>query len=273
MVASVEPKNNIYLEKIFGLAGKTVIITGGSGLLGREFCKGVALAGGHPIVVDLDQKICDEIACDLTASTGMKSLGVEADVTDTASVNRMVRAVIDEFGTVDVLVNNAQYKSPGFFARFEEFPVEDWDAVMAVNMRGMFLCSQVAGKQMLIQEDGVIINLASTYGVVAPDHRIYPGTGLGCPAVYSASKGGVIMFTKYLATYWADKNIRVNAITPHGIYNQHEDLFVQNFSSRSPIGRMCNKEEVVGALLYLASDASSYVTGHNLIVDGGWTTW
>ena len=213
------------------------------------------------------------MATALTDRGKTKALGLATDITKKDTVEGMIAAVVSEFGKIDVLVNNAQFKPQSFFAPFEDFSVEDWEGVMSVNLTAVFLCAQAVGKQMIKQGKGNIINLASTYGVVAPDHGIYVGTSLGCPAVYSASKGGVIMLTKYLATYWADKGIRANAVTPHGLYNNHEEQFVKNFSSRSPLGRMCDKKEVVGAVLYLASDASSYVTGSNLIADGGWTAW
>lgn len=263
----------IRIKELFDLKDRVVIITGALGLLGTELCEAFAECGSHVIVVDLDASACQQRAAALTNKTKVKALGIAADITQKDTVERMAEVVINEFGKIDVLINNAQFKPQTFFAPFEDFSVEAWDGVMAVNLKAVFLCCQICGKQMVKQGKGNIINIASTYGVVAPDHRIYEGTKLGCPAVYSASKGGVIMLTKYLATYWADKGIRVNAVSPHGIYNNHEEQFVLNFSSRSPLGRMCDRKEVVGALLYLASDASSYVTGHNLIVDGGWTAW
>lgn len=260
------------LEELFDLKGRVIIITGALGLLGTELGEAFADCGSHVVVVDLDSSGCEKRAAVLT-NTKTKALGLAVDITQKDAVERMVEAVVNEFGKVDVLINNAQFKSAKFFAPFEDFPLKDWEGVMTVNLTAVFLCSQAVGKQMLKQGKGNIINLASTYGVVAPDHRLYIGTTLGCPAVYSASKGGVIMLTKYLATYWADKGIRVNAVTPHGIYNNHEEQFVKNFSFRSPLGRLCERKEVTGAVLYLASDASSYVTGSNLIVDGGWTAW
>ena len=261
------------IKELFDLQGKVVIITGALGLLGTELSEAFAECGSRVVVVDLDQSACEESASTLTEKNNTEALGLGVDITSKDAVERMVESVMTEFGKIDILINNAQFKSGKFFAPFEDFPLEDWEAVMAVNLTAVFLCSQVVGKQMIKQGKGSIINLASTYGVVAPDHRIYEGTKLGCPAVYSASKGGVIMLTKYLATYWAGKGIRINAVTPHGLYNDHEEQFVKNFSSKSPLGRMSDRKEVVGALLYLASEASSYVTGHNLVVDGGWTAW
>lgn len=261
------------LEELFNLKGKVVIITGALGLLGTELCQAFADCGSHVVVVDLDKSGCRQRAAELSRKGKPVALGLGTDITRKDAVEEMVGAVVSKFGNIDVLINNAQYKPKKFFAPFEDFTVEDWEGVMSVNLTGVFLCSQAAGKQMLKQGRGNIVNLASTYGVVAPDHSIYIGTSLGCPAVYSASKGGVIMLTKYLATYWAGKGIRVNSVTPHGLYNNHEEQFIKNFSTHSPLGRMCDRKEVVGAMLYLASDASSYVTGHNLIVDGGWTAW
>jgi len=185
--------------------------------------------------------------------------------------------LLGEFGKIDILINNAgftnQSRSSNFDASFENFPLEDWNAIMNVNLTGTFLGCQVIGKQMLQQGKGSIINIASLYGVVSPNHRIYPGTGITQPVAYSVSKHGVIGLTKYLATLWADKGIRVNALTPGGIYNNHQQLFVERFQQHNPIGRMCDKSELQGAIVYLASDASSHVVGHNLVVDGGWTIW
>ena len=261
------------LEELFDLKGKVVVITGALGLLGTELGEAFVDCGSHVVVVDLSRPDGKKRSTALTDKAKVKSLGIGLDITDKDAVENMVAKVVDEFGRIDVLINNAQFKPKSFFAPFEDFSVEDWDSVMEVNLTAVFLCSQAVGKQMVKQGSGNIINLASTYGVVAPDHSIYIGTNLECPAVYSASKGGVIMLTKYLATYWADKGIRVNAVTPHGLYNNHEEQFVKNFSSHSPLGRMCDKKEVVGAMLFLASDASSYTTGSNLMVDGGWTVW
>ncbi|MEW6556103.1 MAG: SDR family oxidoreductase [Elusimicrobiota bacterium] len=262
------------IKQKFDLAGNVIIITGGTGLLGEFFACGVAEFGGFPVIVDINQSKCDSLAERIKENYKVETLGIKTDVSNKEDVERMLKLTLARFGRVDVLVNNAQHKPKETFTnRFEEYTVKQWDDVMAVNLRGLFLCTQIIGRQMIKQGKGNIINMASTYGVVSPDQRIYTNTNIGCPAVYSASKGGVIAFTKHMATYWATKNIRVNALSPHGVFANHEALFVKNFSTRSPMNRMSYKDEVVGALIFLASDASSYVTGHNLMVDGGWSIW
>ena len=258
---------------LFDVSGKVAIITGGAGLLALEFAEVLAEYGANIVLVDLDENSCKNRAIDLERETGNEAIGLFVDLTKKDSIEDMVRKTTDKFRKIDILINNATTKSPNFFVPFEEFPLEDWEKVLAVNLTAVFLCSQAVGKQMLNQGGGVIINIASTYGVVGPDFRIYEDTGINTPPVYSASKAGVIGLTRYLATWWAKKNIRVNCITPGGVYNDQPNNFVRNYSYRTPMGRMAKKTELRGAILYLASDASSYVTGCNSIIDGGWTAW
>lgn len=260
-------------NNLFDLSGKSAVVTGATGLLGSAFCEGLAMFGCRVAVCDIDKEKCDKSADNLKNKFGLNCIGIKVDVSDKKSVEKMVDQVVNEFDRIDVLVTSHQNKTANFFDKFEEYSERDWEAIMDVNLKGVFLCCQAVGKQMLKQGGGSIINIASTYGVVAPNHEIYEGTKLECPAAYSASKGGVIALTKYLATYWGEKKIRVNAISPHGVFNNHEKRFVENFSKKSPLKRMSLPREVVGALVFLASDASSYVTGHNLMVDGGWTSW
>ena len=260
-------------ESTFRIDGKVVVVTGGVGLLGTQYTTVLSEAGAHVVVADVDEEKCCERADHLTKHTGRSALGIGTDVTRKASVDDMIARTVAQFGRLDVLVNNAATKSPHFMAPFEDFPVEDWNQVMAVNLTGVFLCAQAAGRQMLKQGHGVIVNVASHYGVVGPDFRIYRGTGISTPPVYTASKAGVIGLTRYLATYWAGKNIRVNCLTPGGVFAGHSDEFVRNYSFRVPLGRMAEREELGSAMLFLVSDASSYLNGHNLVVDGGWTAW
>ncbi|HIJ99101.1 TPA: SDR family oxidoreductase [archaeon] len=260
-------------DKMFDLAEKVVLVTGGTGLLGKEFCETLSDYGANVIVVDLNESDCKKQAESLAKKYGTKAIGVKADITNRNEVAKMVSEVVKKLGKVDVLVNNAAGKSKNFYAKFEDYPLEDWEKVMSVNLTGAFLCAQAVGKQMAKQNSGSIINISSVYGIKAPDQRIYKGTKINTPAVYSASKAGLIGLTTYLATYWADKNIRVNCISPGGVFNNQENEFVKKYSEKTPLGRMANKNELSGAVLFLASDASSYVTGHNLVVDGGLTIW
>jgi len=264
------------VNNLFDLKGRIAIVTGGAGLLASEHAVALSNYGAFVVLADVNLEKCDEAAAKLSLNN-INVVSKYCEVTSSDSWKKLLEKVLDEFGKIDVLVNNAgftnQNRSANFDASFENFPLEDWNAIMNVNLTGTFLGCQVIGKQMLEQGKGSIINMASLYGVVSPNHRIYPGTGITQPVAYSVSKHGVIGLTKYLATLWADKGVRVNALTPGGIYNNHQQLFLERFQQLNPIGRMSDKSELQGAIVYLASDASSHVVGHNLIVDGGWTVW
>ena len=264
------------------LKGKTAVITGGAGILGRHFSEGLARCGSHVVIVDLNKKEGEMIARDLTRRYGQQCISIVCDVSEPTSVSSMVDEVMKQFGDINILHNNAASKSSNleaFLAPFEEYTLDQWREVTKVNLDGMFLVAQAVGRKMVEQNrGGSIIQTASIYGLLGPDSRIYEGSSymgrsINTPAVYSASKAAVIGLTKYLATYWADKNIRVNCITPGGAESGQNDTFKEKYSSRVPLGRMAQPEEMVGALLYLASNASSYVTGQNIIIDGGWSAW
>jgi NAD(P)-dependent dehydrogenase (short-subunit alcohol dehydrogenase family) len=264
------------------LNGKTAIITGGAGILGKHFSEGLASCGSHVVIADQNKNEAEILASDLSRRYGQQCISIECDVSEPASVNFMVDEVEKKFGDIHVLHNNAASKSSNleaFFAPFEEYTLEQWREVTKVNLDGMFLVAQAVGRKMIEQSGGgSIIQTASIYGLMGPDSRIYEGSSsmgipINTPAVYSASKAAVIGLTKYLATYWADKNIRVNCIIPGGAESGQNDTFKEKYSNRVPLGRMAQPEEMVGALLYLASNASSYVTGQNIVVDGGLNAW
>ncbi len=272
--------SNIF-EK-FSLKDRTAIVTGGAGLLGKEFCRTLAQAGALVVVADLNQAAAQKVA-DGLAQEGLKGLAVGVDVTQPESVRAMVDAALKASGRVDALVNSAAMDpkfdntQPGQHRNtFEDYPVEAWRQALDVNLTGMFLCCQAVSHPMLAQESGSIINICSTYGLVGPDQRIYERPGQPRqykPVFYSVTKAGVLGLTRYLATYFAGKNVRCNALTPGGVYNNHDELFNSNYSARTVLGRMAHGDEMNGALLFLASEASSYMTGSNLVVDGGWTAW
>lgn len=265
----------------FGLDGKVALVTGATGILGRHFCRALAHAGAHVAAVDLDQAVCDQFAEELSKESGVRAIGIAGDVSSPASVASFVGQVVREFGAIHVLHNNAATKTRdmrAFFLPPEEYSLDLWREIMAVNIDGMFLVAQAVGKQMIAQGGGSIVQTASIYGVVAPDQRIYEGSDylggpINCPVSYTVSKSAVIGLTKYLATYWAEKNVRVNTLTPGGMESGQNERFITNYSRRVPLGRMGKPDELVGALIYLASDASSYVTGQNIIVDGGLSVW
>jgi len=273
------------IQEKFDISGRVAIVTGGVGLLGAEFCKTLAEAGATVAVVDLNASASQAVADTFTKS-GYKAQAFTVDITQPDSVNAMVENVLSAFGRIDILVNSAALDpkfdpdavnkgiTPG---AFEDYPLEQWNAALNVNLTGMFLITQACVKPMLAQgKKGSIINICSTYGLNGPDQRIYIKDGERVafkPVYYTVTKAGVMGFTKYLAAYYAGTDIRVNALTPGGVFNNHEDYFVKNYSAKTIIGRMAKKDEMNGALLFLASDASSYMTGNNVVVDGGWTAW
>lgn len=265
------------MDKLFDLSGRTAIVTGGCGILGQHFCKGLATHGANVVVVDLQQEAADALAVQLPG----KPLAYALDITDEASVKTMVQDVEKQYGRIDILHNNAAAK-PKELARFfdspETFSMDIWREVMQVNLDALFVVARHVGGYMAQQGSGSIIQTASIYGVLGPDSRIYEGSDymghqINTPPVYSASKAGVVGLTKYLATHWAEKNVRVNTLTPGGVESGQNDTFKQKYSARIPLGRMAQPQEMVGALLFLASDASSYITGQNIMVDGGLSAW
>lgn len=269
-------------KALFDLSGKTAVITGASGILGRHFSTGLAEAGADLALLDIRSEGIEGLASELKRKYGIKAQAFVCDVSAPASVKQAVAAVVAAFGRIDILHNNAAGKSDdldAFFAPFEDYSLEQWRQIMAVNLDGMFLMAQAVGKQMVAQgHGGSIIQTSSIYGLMGPDQRIYEGSfylgrQINTPAVYSASKAGIVGLTKYLATYWADKGIRVNTIAPGGTESGQNDEFMRRYSARIPMGRMALAHEIVGALLYLASDASSYVTGQTIAVDGGLEAW
>lgn len=271
------------LGNLFDLTGRTAVVTGGGGILGVGFCKILAAHGACVAVLDLDAEAARASVEAVRESVkGAKLLALGCNVADPEQVSEAVMQVVERFGGIDILHNNAATKTDDlkeYFEPFETYKQSTWREVMSVNIDGIFLMAQVVGRQMLAQErGGSIIQTASIYGVVAPDHRIYEGSHylgreINTPAVYAASKAAIIGLTKYLATYWGGKGIRVNTLTPGGVESGQNDVFSQRYSGRVPLGRMAQAGEMESALLFLASDASSYVTGQNLIVDGGLTCW
>ena len=273
------------IQEKFDLTGRVAVITGGVGLLGAEFCRTLAEAGAAVAVVDLNASASQAVTDSLTNS-GYKALALPTDITQPDSVNVAVEKILSTFGRLDILVNSAALDpkfdpeainkgiTPG---AFEDYPLDLWNSALNVNLTGMFLMTQACVKPMIEQgKKGSIINICSTYGLNGPDQRIYIKEGKRVafkPIYYTVTKAGVMGFTKYLATYYAETEIRVNALTPGGVFNNHEDYFVKNYSAKTILGRMAKKDEMNGALLFLASEASSYMTGNNVVVDGGWTAW
>ncbi len=260
------------------LKDKVVLLTGGAGILGSRFAHALAAQGARVALVDRDSGKVEKTANDINKKFSGAAEALTADITQLDQLKKIKSQTESQLGPIDVLINNAAVKSPNFFESFETFPLEDWNSVMAVNTTGVMLGCQVFGSAMAERGNGSIINTLSIYGIVAPDQRIYEGSeyegqAINTPAVYSTSKAAVWGLTKYLASYWGDKGVRVNAITPGGIFSGQNETFVKKYSARVPLGRMGKPDELCGAVLFLASDASSYVTGQNIIVDGGLSTW
>jgi NAD(P)-dependent dehydrogenase (short-subunit alcohol dehydrogenase family) len=271
----------VKLER-FSLRGRTAIVTGAVGLLGREHCRALGEAGANVVATDVDPSACERFAREL-AEGDIPAIGVAADITGRADLERLRDAALQRFGAIDVLVNNAaiddKYDASADLeaSRFEEYPLERWRRSLDVNVTGTFLCCQIIGKQMVQKGRGSIINVASTYGVVAPDQSLYQGEQgeqlFFKSAAYPVSKSAVIALSRYLATYWGRSGVRVNTLSPGGVEAQQDPHFIDSYSRRTPMGRMARRDEYRGALVFLASEASSYLTGFNLVVDGGWTAW
>ena len=257
----------------FSLDGKTIVMTGAAGILGQAAVAAFLAAGARVCALDRTQQDLDRLGAD-----AKQLLKIPTDVSDAQSVRAAADRFAQEWGTADALFNNAATKSENFFAPFEEFPLADWNEVLAVNLTGAMLCAQAFGAPMAARGRGVIVNTLSIYGIVAPDQRIYEGSEylgrpINTPAIYSASKAGLWGLTQYLASYWGGRGVRANAITPGGVFSGQNETFVRNYSQRVPLGRMASQQDIVNGMVFLASDASSYLNGHNLVVDGGWTVW
>jgi len=280
----------------FSLAGKVAVVTGAAGLLGRRHCRALAAAGARVVATDLDPAACEAVVRELataaapTAAPAAASaepavpMAWAADITRPESVQALRDAVLERCGAIDVLVNNAalneKVESPlaaGEVLRFENFPLALWEDSLRVNVTGTFLCCQLLGGEMARRGAGSIVNIASTYAVVAPDQALYrqpDGTQTFFKsAAYPTTKGAVLALTRFLAAYWGRSGVRVNALSPGGVENGQDPGFVARYAARTPLGRMADPGDYEGALIFLASAASRYMTGANLIVDGGWTAW
>jgi NAD(P)-dependent dehydrogenase (short-subunit alcohol dehydrogenase family) len=258
----------------FDLTGRVAVITGGTGLLGQQHARAIASAGGIPVLADIRLDSID-----------LHSTAIKTDITKPESVKALLADVLKRLGRVDILINNAannpkmEKTADVEFSRLENFPLKQWETDLSVGLTGAFLCSQVFGSEMAKHKGGVIVNVASDLAVIAPDQRLYRKPDLSPeqqpvkPVTYSVVKTGLIGLTRYLATYWAEAGIRVNAISPGGVYNNQSDDFVQRLANLIPLGRMANADEYQAAILFLCSDASSYMTGTNLVIDGGRSCW
>lgn len=274
---------NSSIPNLFDISGRVAVITGGAGLLGQQHAEAILRGGGIPALVDIESAEPEKKAQALAARHGREAVGYVCDITKLESVEKLRKQILARFERVEILINNAannpKMESGGsiVFSRVENFPLEVWNADLAVGLTGAFLCSRVFGMEMARKKQGVILNVASDLALIAPDQRLYRKDGLPeeqqpvKPVTYSVVKSGLIGLTRYFAGYWASQGVRVNAISPGGVYASQPAEFVQRLASLIPLGRMANLTEYQGAILFLCSDASSYMTGANLVIDGGRT--
>jgi NAD(P)-dependent dehydrogenase (short-subunit alcohol dehydrogenase family) len=270
------------INALFNLAGRVAIVTGGAGMLGFHHGSVLSAAGAHVVLLDLERAKPELRAQQLQDAHGVECIGLAADITSESSLLGVRDAILEKFGRIDILINNAannpkvEADSTGKqWSRLENFPLDVWNADIAVGLTGAFLCSRIFGTEMAKRKSGVILNISSDLGVIAPDQRLYRKEGLPedqqpvKPVTYSVVKTGLIGLTRYLATYWTAENVRVNAISPGGVYANQPEEFTSKLHQLIPMGRMAREDEYEGAILFLCSDASSYMTGHNLVIDGG----
>lgn len=273
------------LEK-FNLKNKICLITGGAGLLGRKHAEAILDAGGTPVILDINMEYIKKALASLNKIYKRKIFGFKVDITNRIELEAVKDQILKKYKKIDVLINNAAnnpkvepYRNNSNWTRFEDFPNRIWDEDLAVGLKGAFYTSQVFGKIMVKQKSGVILNISSDLGIIAPDQRIYRKKGLKesqqpvKPVTYSVVKHGLIGLTKYLATYWAENGIRVNALCPGGVHNGQDVIFVKKLTNLIPMSRMAEINEYKATIIYLISDASSYMTGSVVVVDGGRTCW
>ncbi len=268
----------------FDLTGRVAVITGGAGLLGRQHAEAVAELGGIPILLDVQEEKAHALAQSVTSQFGVPALAKLTDITREEAVRDALACALESFGRIDILINNAaidaKVTSAGLQStRLEDFLLESWDHELRVGLTGAFLCAKIFGTEMARRGKGVILNVASDLSVIAPDQRLYRRPGVPehlqpvKPVTYPVIKAGLAGLSRYLATYWADRGVRVNAISPGGVRTTQDPEFVTRLSNLIPLGRMARPDEYKAAIAFLVSDASSYMTGSNLIIDGGRTCW
>ena len=273
------PRNNL-----FNLHGRVAIITGGAGFLGQMHAETIAENGGIPVILDVNEQGALDRAKKLQEQFDVDALGLKVDCGIESEVLAAAKVIKQRYGRVDILINNAA-NNPAVgkngpergFSRFEDFSVEQWQEDISSGLTSIFICSKIFGGEMANNGGGVILNMGSELAAISPDQRLYRKEGIPedkqsiKPITYSANKGGIVSMTRYMACYWAKKNVRVNSLSPGGVLNGQDPTFLSRINQLIPLGRMCNRDELRGPVLFLVSDASTYVTGANLAVDGGRT--
>lgn len=271
------------VNKLFDLSSKNIIVAGGAGQIGFSFVEVLLDAGANVIIADIDTEMAYQKAKESEVVNATKEkLYIEyLDVSNNHEINKFYNKLSQIFNNIYGLINVFHYKGDtrklnnksSFFSEFSEYPEEAWNLVHDINLRGSFLMSQKVIPFLEKNGEGVIVNISSTYGIVSANKKIYGNSGINSPVAYATSKAGIINLTRYMATHLADKNIRVNCLSPGGVFNNQSDEFINNYSEMTPLKRMANSNDYQGAILFLISNASTYMTGANLIVDGGWTSW
>jgi len=257
-------------KNTFNLSGKVSVVAGGAGLIGKALSRELALAGATVVIAESDRKKGKEFAAKLKKE-GLKAEFFFLDITKVESVKRLISALHKKYGYIDTWINNAYPRTKDWGVVFEKVTASSWKKNVDMHMNGYCIACQKIAEYMKKQKAGSIINFGSTYGITGPQFSIYRGTGMTVAAPYAAIKGGIINFTKYLASYYGKDNVRANCISPGGVYNRQTKKFVDRYVARTPLGRMARPEDIAGAAVFLASDAALYITGHNLVVDGGWS--
>lgn len=262
-------------EDIFDLNNKVIILTGAAGNLGSQYAKGLSRAGANVVLSDIDYLQCKKLSEQLKNEFNVDPLPIKTDLQKKSSIQKLVKNTMKKYSKIDVLINNAAYQGNDSIRKtpFETLSLKNWNQAISVNLTGIFLLCQEVGKIMKKQKGGSIINIGSTYGIVAPDQSIYGNSGQNAGAFYAATKSAVINLTRYLASYWGKHGIRVNTLSPGGVKRNQTKSFISNYSKKTMLGRMAKNDEYVGAIIFLSSNASSYMTGSNLVIDGGWTAW
>ena len=240
------------------LENKVIVVTGGNGLLGQEFIKDIRLEGG--IAINIDIFLNNE-----------EKIGYICDITDKESVENTVSKIIHQYGRIDGWINNAYPRTSDWGVKFEDIPIESWQKNIDMHLNGYFICCQVILEVMKKQNNGVVINMGSIYGFLGPDFSVYHETDMTMPAAYAAIKGGITNLTRYLASYYGEYNIRVNSISPGGVWDNQNEIFINNYISKTPLKRMAQPYDIAPTVSFLLSDKASYITGHNLVIDGGWS--
>ena len=271
----IKIQRKMSVKKMNNLSEKVVFLTGAAGLLGTQYATALSSVGANVVLADINYNKCKKIEKELKEKNNVSPFSIKMDISNKKSIDNAIAKVMKKFSKIDVLVNNAVFPETQKerSIQFEKFPLELWNKIFAVNVTGVFLCNQKIGSIMVKQKKGSIINISSMYGIVAADQRIYGDSGLNSTAAYAVTKSSLFNFTRYLASYWRNTGVRINTLTLGGVENNQDPKFIQKYSEKTMIGRMAKKNEFTGALIFLASDASSYMTGSNMVVDGGWTAW